>query len=42
MTNCIFTKKGLKNNGKEKISLAKFPVLHINHSCDIEDGVTVK
>lgn len=48
MSSCIFTKRGLKairwDDEKDQLStyLEKHPARHINHHCEIEDGVTLK
>lgn len=48
MSYCVFTKRGLKTYrwndelDKEEIYLEKEPARHINHHCQIEEGVTLK
>jgi len=48
MSYCVFTKRGLKTYrwndklDKEEVYLEKEPARHINHHCDIEEGVTLK
>jgi hypothetical protein len=48
MSSCVFTKRGLKTirhndeTGKQEIYLEKEPARHINHYCEIEEGVTLK
>jgi hypothetical protein len=48
MSSCIFTKRGLKviryncDTEKEEITCKDEPACHINHYCEIEEGVTLK
>lgn len=48
MSTCAFTKRGLKTYrwndklSKEEIYLEKNPARHLNHYCEIEEGVTLK
>ncbi len=48
MSSCVFTKRGLKTvrwnkeTGKDDIYLEPHPAIHINHYCEIEEGVTLK
>jgi len=42
MTSCIFTKTGLKTVKQEVRTSCKHPIIHLNHLCEIDEGVTVK